>query len=187
MKRCICFLAFLSIVLMAGCGSDTPTISENNDGQAQLAPAYSETQINSLILAEAARQVGRPSNNCKEWVRSVVLNATDREIPATDNTNYRWVSSSVARVIWQRWEPLVLAPQYFTTQFPSYLLPGQIVQLRWRLTYMNGGPHTIILKSISSSSILYYEANAGPVTKLSTMSIGTWHALVDAWTVYQVI
>ncbi len=170
---------------MLGCGSDTPTISEN-DGQAQLAPAYTEAQINSLILAQAARQIGQPSNNCKEWVKSVVFNATAKWIPATDSTNYIWVPSSVARAIWQRWEPLVIAPQYFTTQFPSYLLPGQIIQLRWRLTYMNGGPHTIILKSVSSSSISYYEANAGPVTKLSAMSIPQWHSLVDAWTVYQI-
>ena len=172
---------------MAGCGSDTPTISENDTGQAMLAPpAYTEAQINSLILSQAAKQIGQPSNNCKEWVRSIVFTATSRQIPPTDSSNYKWLPDPVVRIIWQRYEPLVLAPQYFTTQFPSYLLSGQIVQLRWRLTYMNGGPHTIILKSISSSSVSYYEANAGPVTKISTMSISQWHSLVDAWTVYQI-
>lgn len=185
MKNYVWLLAVFIIILMIGCSSDIPTVSEN-DGQAQLAPATTEAQINALILTEAAKQLGQRSNNCKEWVRGVVLNATKKYIPATDGTKYQWVPSPVARIIWQRWEPLVLAPKSFTTQFPSYLLPGQVVQLRWRLNYMNGCEHTIILKSISSSSISYYEANAGPVVKLSAMSIPQWRGSIDAWTVYQI-
>ena len=191
MKYLVLVLTVFSVFLMFGCSSETPTVPENDIGnveQAQLAPAVAltEAQINQLILTEAAKQVGQPSNNCKEWVRGVVLNATKKSIPATDGTKYQWVPSPIARVIWQRWEPLVIAPQYFTTKFPSYLLPGQVVQIRWRLNYMQGCEHTMILKSISPSSISYYEANAGPVAKVSTMSIDQWHVRADAWTVYQI-
>lgn len=170
---------------MAGCGSDidTPTISEN-DGQAMLAPASTEAQINALILAEAARQVGTPnstSGNCKVWVQNLVSKATGKWIPQNDSCAlYQWKPSSTVRIVWQVKFACV-------GSFSNNLKPGQIMQIQWRSNYMNGCEHTIILQSISSSSISYYEANApvgGPVRNMTTKLIN-WQAA--AWTVYQIL
>ena len=182
MKPLVWFLAVFLVVLLTGCGSDIDnlTISENDD-QAQLAPASTESQVNYQILAEAARQVGQPSNNCKEWVRGVVLKGVGKDIPSTDSRLiYQWVPSSVVKVVWQVKFACVKS-------FSSSIKPGQIMQIKWRYPYMSGGPHTIILKSISATSITYYEANAGPVVKITTTSISRWQQITDAWTVYQVI
>ena len=185
MKPLVWFLAVFLVVLLTGCGSniDNPTISENDD-QAQLAPpVYTETQINSLILAEAARQVGTPnaiSGSCKVWVQNLVSKATGRWIPQNDPwALYQWKPSGVTRVVWQVKFACI-------GSFPNYLKPGQIMQIQWRPTYMNGCEHTIILSSISPNSISYYEANApvgGPV-RYATTKLVNWKAA--AWTVYQV-
>lgn len=169
---------------MAGCGSDTPTISENDTGQAMLAPASTEAQINSLILAEAAKQVGTPnsiSGSCKVWVQKLVLKATGKSISQNDPCAlYQWMPSSSVKIIWQVKFACI-------GSFPTYLKPGQIMQIKWRSDYMNGCEHTIILQSISSDSISYYEANApvgGPV-RYTTTKLINWKAA--AWTVYQVL
>ncbi len=168
---------------MTGCSSDIPTVSEN-DGQVMFAPASTETQINSLILTEAAKQVGTPnsiSGSCKVWVQNVVSKATGKSIPQNDPCAlYQWKSSSAVKIIWQVKFACV-------GKLPTYLKPGQIMQIQWRPTYMNGCEHTIILQSISSDSISYYEANApvgGPVRNTTTKLIN-WKAA--AWTVYQVL
>ena len=183
MKPLVWFLAVFLIVLLTGCGSDTPTISEN-DGQAQLAPATTEAQVNSLILTEAAKQVGTPnsiSGSCKVWVQNVVSRATGKSIPQNDSRAlYHWLPKSTVKIIWQVKFACV-------GSFPTYLKPGQIMQIKCRSDYMNGCEHTIILVSISSDSISYYEANApvgGPVRYTKTKLIN-WKAA--AWTVYQVL
>ncbi|MCX6789750.1 MAG: hypothetical protein NTZ42_04055 [Candidatus Gribaldobacteria bacterium] len=182
-KNCIYLFAILSMVLMIGCGSDTntPTVSESNDGQAMLAPnvCYSEAQINSLILAAAAKDVGNTkAGQCKVWVNNIVYSSTKISLPAMDSY-YTWASSTFARIIWQ--VKFACVPSFSTA-----LKPGQIMQIQWQSTYMNGGPHTIILQSVSPTSISYYEANAGPAVRLWTTSIARWQQIAGAWTVYQV-
>lgn len=186
MKPLVWFLAVFLAILLTGCSSDNiPTISEN-DGQAQLAPASTEGQINSQILAEAARQINMPfsqSGSCKEWVQRLVLKATSnsKSIPQNDPCAlYQWKPSSSVKIIWQ--VKFACVPS-----FSSNIKPGQIMQIQWRSNYMNGREHTIILNSISPSSISYYEANSppgGPVRHTTTKLIN-WQAA--AWTVYQVV
>lgn len=168
---------------MFGCSSDIPTV-EDETGQAQLAPALTETRINQLILSKAASQNGRNTGlQCKPWVNDVVLSSTGISLPEM-NTSYKWAPSTFTRIVWQ-FSPAA----YCITRFPTYLLPGQIIQIKWRSSYMSGGPHTIIIASVSSTSISYWECNghAGKYTVGKwTDSISAWQKNAEAWTVYQV-
>jgi hypothetical protein len=187
-KNYVWILAVFLAILMAGCGSDTPTVSENDIGQAQLAPASTETQINSLILAEAARQNGWKFNNvegqCKKWVQNVVYKSTSKSLPENDHcVLYQWKPSSVVKITWQVKFACV-------GSFSSNIKPGQIMQIQWLPTYMKGGQHTLIIKAVSSSSLSYWECNgmAGAYTVGSyTESTKDWSRHAAAWTVYQVV
>ncbi len=189
MKNYVWLLIVFLVILFIGCSSDNiPTISENDNAQAQLAPYYipvdynyKVTQINQSILAQAVKQVGKYSNNCKIWVQDVVLKATGKGIPQTDPcAMYQWIPSSNVKIVWQVKFACV-------GSFSTDLKSGQIMQIKWRYPYMSGGPHTIILQSVSATSIAYYEANAGPVVRFWTTSISKWQQIADAWTVYQVL
>ena len=187
MKPLVWFLAVFLVVLLTGCGSDidNPTISENDD-QAQLAPAVAltEAQINQLILSKAANQNRWNTGlECKPWVNNVVYSSTKIPVPAMDSY-YTWTPSVYARIVWQ-FKPA----NYCISSFPTYLLPGQIVQVKWRPSYMRGGPHTFIIISVLPGSITYWECNgnagAGKVGNWKD-SIGTWQSRAEAWTVYQI-
>lgn len=187
MKSYGLLLAVLLTILMVGCSSDIPTVSEGNDGQAQLAPAVAltEAQINQLILSKAASQNGRNTRlECKPWVNDVVYSSTKISVPAMSNY-YSWVPSIYARIVWQ-FKPA----NYCISSFPTYLLPGQIVQvIKWRPSYMRGGPHTFIIISVLPGSIIYWECNGNAGTgRVGSWKdlISTWQSRAEAWTVYQI-
>lgn len=182
-------------VLLVSCGNDNSLVNPQNDEQLMLAPpAYTEDQINQLILAEAAKQAqaGATGGQCKTWVQGLVQKTTGRIIPLTDTVNpsyynAQWQPGSDVRVIWQ------LYPQYYCiTQFPSYLKPGQIIQLRWRSTVpwpnCSNGPHTAIIQSVNATAMNWYDSNFVAPNKVGShpFSMTQWQQYVAAWTVYQV-
>ena len=193
-------LVILLTISILGCGSDTPTVSENNDGQTMLAPSpvYTEAQINSLILAAAAKDVGKLKGQCKPWVQNLIPQAvsgrtigpTDTSNPKSDYYNAQWSPAGNARVVWQ-----LYPKNYCISSFPSSLKPGQIIQLRWRSNVAatwnccNNGPHTAIIQSVSATNMQWYDSNFNndSIVRSHPFSIGQWMQYVAAWTIYQVI
>ncbi|MCX6789754.1 MAG: hypothetical protein NTZ42_04075 [Candidatus Gribaldobacteria bacterium] len=201
MKNYICLsvIAILLMILMVGCGSDTntPTISESNAGQAMLAPpVYTEAQINSLILAAAAKDVGKLKGQCKPWVTALIPQAVSgRTIGPTELCNLyyynaQWNPAGNAKVVWQ-----LYTPNSCITSFPSSLKSGQIIQLRWRpdvakyWNCCNNGPHTAIIQSVSSTSMQWYDSNFNndSIVRSHPFSLAQWQKYVVAWTVYQIL
>jgi len=187
----ITFILALFAVSVVGCGSDEPTMtSVDTDVPSEMAPNIfptswiDEIHLNEKIIRESKNWLGRAldenSGQCKVWVRTVVKNATGRNVPATSASDYsKWDPSPNFRVIWQGRNQCV-------TKFPS-LQPGQIIQMKWIDSYMNGGPHTAIIKSAGSSSMEWYDSNYVGKLKVGShpFTLKNWQK-IEAWTVYQV-
>lgn len=201
MKNYTLLLIVFLVFLIIGCSSDinTPTVSEN-DGQAQLAPAVAltEDQINQKILTGAIKQIGWNGGQCKAWVQNLVpqvvsgrvIGPNDTSNPSSDYYRARWSPAGSVRVVWQ-----LYPKNYCITSFPSSLKAGQIIQLRWRSTVpwpcCQNGPHTAIIKSVSTTNMEWYDSNFNPkkpeTVSLHPFTMAQWQKYVAAWTVYQVI
>lgn len=160
----------------------------------KLAPSYppvswlDEIQFNQKILNEADIQAKANvwGGECKVWVQNIVKKATGRTIPTTytDLGTYyqtQWNYGSDVRVVWQ-------ACYICLTRFPN-LLPGQIIQLRWREgSPYYGGPHTAIIKAVSPTGMEWYDSNwkLDHIVRSHPVSLNLWNQNIVAWTVYQV-
>jgi hypothetical protein len=199
MKRYALLSAILLTVLMIGCSSDIPTV-ENDGGQTMLAPppVYTEDQINQKILTGASKQIGWNGGQCKAWVQNLVPQVVSGRTIGPNYTsnskadyyNAQWSPAGTVRVVWQEYPK-----NYCITKFPSSLKPGQIIQLRWRSDVAkywnccNNGPHTAIIKSVSTTNMEWYDSNFNSdlIVRLHSFSMAQWQKYVAAWTVYQVI
>ncbi len=199
MKNYSKLLIVFLVILFIGCNADNiPTISEN-DGQTQLAPAVAltEAQINQKILTGASKQIGWNGGQCKLWVQNLIpqvisgrtIGPTDTSNSKADFYNAQWSPVGSAKVVWQ------LYPKNSCIAiFPSFLKPGQIIQLRWRSDVAkywnccNNGPHTAIIQSVSSMNMQWYDSNFNNdlIVRSHPFSVSQWAKYVAAWTVYQI-
>lgn len=111
----------------------------------------SQSYRNSLILNWAWNDYGKkfPNMECKEWVRTVVLNASGgtMSIPSTNNAdNCTWV-----------WSQDVYG--YYMSRAIQYAQPGEIVQMRLRNSpYL----HTTIVSSVMADRVGFIDENWVP-------------------------
>lgn len=108
-----------------------------------------QSQRNAHIIARAQQDVGvNVQQSCKEWVRTVVLNASGNTvtIPPNSSNDTRWQSHSYCR----RYAPPVSMANFRV---------GYIIQMRWRNQNGVSNPHTAIILSRTSSGMDWIESN----------------------------
>lgn len=123
----------------------------------------SQVQRNQLIVSRGAQQLGQVSGQtCKEWVRTVVSDASAGAVllPPTRPNGWQWYGNVHVRLVAQN-------------ACPANLQSGHIVQMRLR----SGLPHTAIIHSCGSWGMTWLDANwvnyNNPVGQVALHSI-TW-------------
>lgn len=194
-------MLLLSFMIVA-CGTDNPVIvqPETESDYVSAAPSsfawhylYTDHGRNQKILDEASAWDGMNGGQCKAWVQAkVVWNASGQNVWLPSNFTgggtynlAKWNSSSDVQKIWQ-------GANYSPAYFPNTLKPGQIIQLRWssgaRPSHLIGQPHTAIIKSVSSTSMEWWDSNFVDANTVGdhSFTLSQWSRAVEAWTVYQV-
>lgn len=119
--------------------------------------SMSQSARNQAILSRAYSQNGQYTGlSCKEWVRSVVFNASQTVVwlPSTSPNNYQWYYQSDIYAV-----PACPAPL-------SSIGPGAIIQMRWNNTL-----HTAIVTGRDSNGMQWIDCNWGQPTENRTVRI----------------
>lgn len=181
-------------MVVAGCsswddGSLSPTVpidsvqtQPRQEGENHLDTwwnSLSQAQRNQLIVSRGLQQLGQVTGqNCKEWVRTVVNNASVGAVllPSTRPNGWQWYGNVHVRLVAQN-------------ACPANLQSGQIVQMR--LT--SGLPHTAIIYSCSSWGMTWLDANwvnyNNPVGQvaLHSLSWSQFYAQATNFSFYEII
>lgn len=177
------------IVALAGCGPP-PEYEEEPEGSIAVTSAdaawwrgLTQAERNQVILDRAARDTDRYVNQeCKEWVRTVVLDASrgSVNVPPTCPTATGWYWCSGAGTVG-------LSVNIRNVQ------PGWIVQMRRRHASGTYGPHTAIVVGRSSYGVAwidsnFYESTQPRVVKVHYESFADFDraTCVNGWCYYSV-
>ena len=159
--RILCVLfAFLLICSVAGCGEESDSIIGSERGSSPLVASWharSQNERNKQILHVALDDLGvNVGESCKEWVRDVIEEASNRHVTIPSNTlsGDRWQPDLTGHVILERYNA---NPALLNTQ------PGYIVQMQWKPGVGSDDSeynmHTAIVLSVFSDGVIFIESN----------------------------
>lgn len=191
-------LLFLGLWFIGCDQADNPVMNSENESILAAPSSWhtlSDAQRNQKILDEAKKWEGKQGGQCKTWVQTVVTNASGGldlipinfsgggtyHLAKWDEKDSRFKN---VQMVWQ-------GAYMCLASFPSSLRPGQIIQLRWgpcaSPSSIIGQPHTAIIKSVSSSSMEWWDSNFIGPNKVGyhLFPAYNWYK-VEAWTVYQI-
>lgn len=191
-------LILVGMSILAGCDTaNLPNQPIGNDSTAEKGSAetsavlaapsanqwhnYPQWARNQLILEECAKypnySVGKNTDNCKEWVRDRIREASGGAviIPSTITSgwwkNARW-----------KYQKYCVGTSFCFTNF-GWFSPGEVVQMRLK----SGGPHTAIVEWVTPNTIGWVDANwkSGKVYRHS-MSVQQFHDKIKCFTKYTI-
>lgn len=155
MKR-ISFLFFVILITVFGCSKEDDNIISDKDVSRSQFQAFSlksgvdwhsltQTQKDAQIINRANLDNGNYVGlSCKEWVRAVVLSASNNHItiPATNPNNYSWANDPTGHVLGR------------STMIQN-VNTADLIQMK----FINGGPHTAIVLSKNSTGMTWIHSN----------------------------
>jgi len=186
--------------LLTGACSDAPLAPETPEEVAAPSLAttaniswwgsLTQTYRNTLIETEGRRWVGATSSqlsnyyrcNCKEFARYVVKRAS-REVVRLSAT-----VDADGDTYYYGWRLRVDDHTKWVTNYLSgsigYAGPGYVVQANNR----NGGPHTMIIKSVTTDYVTVIDANSPDCgVSVRTMSRSTFNYRYPKWSLYKIV
>jgi hypothetical protein len=138
-----------------------------------------QTQRNQAVVSNASQRVGQVSGQqCKEWARTVVSDASQGSVllPPNQSNGWQWYSSAHVRLVAQN-------------VCPSNLQPGHILQM----VQASGLPHTAIVQSVGYTGMVWLDANwvhyNNPVGTVASHAI-TWsqfYQIASRYSFYEII
>ncbi|OIO46908.1 MAG: hypothetical protein COY09_01700 [Candidatus Portnoybacteria bacterium CG_4_10_14_0_2_um_filter_39_11] len=213
MKRALTsiVIVYCLSIFVVGCGEETetpiqPAITETMPA---LAPSWwwnwtTQYQRSQAILAVAQNELNNKAvypcdpkkvvGQCKWWVQQIVVKTASGGliIPNTyegggDYNLACWQPGpfnplACTKIIWQS---CARQRGFCWAYYPTAILaPGHIVQYRWN----NGGLHTAIIKSISSTNMIWIDCNWNMDCRVTehSFSIKQWNNNIAAFTVYEI-
>lgn len=177
-------VAVLLVALLIGCQADRagptgPAEQRHRSGTLDTPWAsLSQAQRNAAVISRGLAQLGQVTGqSCKEWVRTVVRDASDGAVivPATRPNGWQWYGSPHVRLVAQN-------------VCPASLQPGHIVQL----VRPSGLPHTAIVHSFGPWGMRWLDANwvnyNSPVGTVA-LHVVTWpqfYSLAASYSLYEI-
>lgn len=163
--------------------SSSSGASESGPAAGVASLAQSAAPYGTRIVQAGDKYVGSTTiperNNCKEFARKVILEATGVSVPATYPNASGW-----------QWSPLSSRVQLFADSRQSSPRPiygvdsGDVLQMYSRYY----GVHTAIVRQNLGSSLQFLESNypTGTVRNTRTQSLSDFLAEMTGWSAYRI-
>ena len=152
--------------------------------------SLTQTERGSLIEAAARRWVGATSSqlsntyrcNCKEFARYAV------KLASRDVVRLSATVDADGDTYYYGWRLRIDTHTKWVTNYLSGSIglakPGYVVQANNR----NGGPHTMIIKSVTTDYVTVIDANWGGCgVRTRTMSRSTFKSSFPKWSLYKIV